>query len=137
MSEPTKCPKCGAKQSTIQILVDSEIAEFKCGTRLLERGEIVESFKCLRNQVAQLTAQLAAKDKRVAELECASNSLAGYATTCLKTNTTEWLVGLCKRINAVCAAMNDPDRFEVITAGAMAYIAYAKETTPEDGAAAE
>ena len=45
-------------------------------------------------------------------LRIAAHNIASYATTCKSINTSEWLAGLCVRINAVCESLDDPDRFE-------------------------
>lgn len=41
----------------------------------------------------------------------ALSNLAGYAATCRRRNLEGWMVGLVERINRVCEASGDSDRF--------------------------
>lgn len=40
--------------------------------------------------------------------------LTSYAATALAENTSEWMIGLCVRLNNACEALGEEDRFQVV-----------------------
>jgi hypothetical protein len=69
----------------------------------------IECYEAMKEGVQERIADL---EKTVAMLTGLLYSLAGYAGTCQRSNTIDWMRGLTVRLNEVCKATNDPDRFE-------------------------
>lgn len=57
MNEIERCPGCGMEQARVQILLDNQRCEFRCGTEILLDGDVYESKQCLRNQLTAANAE--------------------------------------------------------------------------------